>query len=96
MFVIVCYDVNTEDAAGRRRLRKVAKKCESHGQRAQKSVFECLLETERYLAFEAELIRLIDKEKDQLRIYFLDEGSRKKTKQFGVTNLLDLEAPLVI
>jgi CRISPR-associated protein Cas2 len=41
MLTLVCYDVNTETAAGRRRLRRVARVCESTGQRVQKSVFEC-------------------------------------------------------
>ncbi len=43
MLVLVTYDVNTETAAGRRRLRKVAKVCVDYGQRVQNSVFECLL-----------------------------------------------------
>ena len=42
MLVLVTYDVNTETAAGRRRLRKVAKVCVDYGQRVQNSVFECL------------------------------------------------------
>lgn len=41
MLVVVCHDVNTETSAGRRRLRRAAKVCESTGQRVQKSVFEC-------------------------------------------------------
>jgi hypothetical protein len=44
MLVLVCYDVNTETKAGRRRLRRVARVCESTGQRVQKSVFECQLD----------------------------------------------------
>ena len=44
MLVIVCYDVNTEDRAGRRRLRRVARACEGMGQRVQKSVFECRID----------------------------------------------------
>lgn len=39
MLVLITYDVNTETAAGRKRLRKVAKKCVDHGQRVQNSVF---------------------------------------------------------
>lgn len=35
MLVLITYDVNTETAAGRKRLRKVAKKCVDHGQRVQ-------------------------------------------------------------
>ena len=43
MLVLITYDVNTETPAGRKRLRKVAKRCVDHGQRVQNSVFECLL-----------------------------------------------------
>src|SRR5687767_2734298 len=39
--VLVTYDVKTETRAGQRRLRRVAEVCLGHGQRAQKSVFEC-------------------------------------------------------
>lgn len=38
MLVLITYDVNTEDAAGRKRLRKIAKKCVDYGQRVQNSV----------------------------------------------------------
>ncbi|TYP91904.1 CRISPR-associated protein Cas2 [Nitrosomonas communis] len=41
MLIIITYDVSTETREGRRRLRRVAKVCEGHGQRVQKSVFEC-------------------------------------------------------
>ena len=42
MLVLITYDVNTEDAAGRRRLRQIARQCVNYGQRVQCSVFECL------------------------------------------------------
>jgi CRISPR-associated protein Cas2 len=41
MLVVVSYDVQTIDPAGRRRLRRIAKACQDHGQRVQFSVFEC-------------------------------------------------------
>ena len=44
MLVLVCYDVNTETKEGRRRLRRVARVCESTGPRVQKSVSECQLD----------------------------------------------------
>ena len=44
MLVLITYDVNTETAAGRNRLRKVAKQCTNYGQRVQNSVFECNLD----------------------------------------------------
>ncbi|MBI5041591.1 MAG: CRISPR-associated endonuclease Cas2, partial [Gammaproteobacteria bacterium] len=48
MLIIVTYDVSTETSAGRRRLRRVAKTCESMGQRVQKSVFECQVNEMQY------------------------------------------------
>lgn len=61
MLVLVTYDVNTESAAGRRRLRKVAKACVDYGQRVQNSVFECLLDAAQYAVFKARLSALIDR-----------------------------------
>ena len=43
MLVLVTYDVRTENKAGQKRLRDVAKICENYGQRVQYSVFECLV-----------------------------------------------------
>ena len=45
MLVLITYDVKTEDPAGRKRLRQIARQCTNYGQRVQNSVFECLLDT---------------------------------------------------
>ena len=39
MMVLISYDVCTMDSEGKKRLRKVAKECQSHAQRVQNSVF---------------------------------------------------------
>ena len=44
MLTLITYDVCTADAAGRKRLSKVAKICVNYGQRVQNSVFECELD----------------------------------------------------
>lgn len=44
MMLVVTYDVDTSDAAGQKRLRKVAKICARHGMRVQNSVFEVLVD----------------------------------------------------
>ena len=67
MLVLITYDVSTEDAAGKRRLRQVAKKCVAHGQRVQNSVFECSLDASQLRLLQAELTALIDQDKDSLR-----------------------------
>lgn len=84
MLVLITYDVNTETAAGRKRLRKVAKKCVDRGQRVQNSVFECLLDAAQFTVMKAELTELIDPELDSLRFYQLGNNYRNKVEHIGV------------
>lgn len=51
MLVLVSYDVNAEDAKGRKRLRHIARPCENWGQCVQFSVFECLVDPAQWAAF---------------------------------------------
>lgn len=83
MLVLVTYDVNTTDAAGKRRLRNVAKKCVAHGQRVQNSVFECLLDAAQYRKFQAELTQLIAPQHDSLRFYLLGNHYQTKVEHVG-------------
>ena len=84
MLVLITYDVSTETAAGRRRLRKVAKKCVDHGQRVQNSVFECLLDAAQYAVLKAELSALIDPALDSLRFYQLGQNYKSKVEHIGL------------
>ncbi len=83
MLVLVTYDVNTETAAGRKRLRKVAKACVDHGQRVQNSVFECLLDAAQYAVFKAQLTTLIDPDADSLRFYQLGNSYKTRVEHIG-------------
>ena len=56
MLVLVSYDVNTEDAAGRRRLRRIARHCGNWGQRVQFSVFECVVDPAQWKRLRAALL----------------------------------------
>ena len=56
MMVLVSYDVSTRDDAGRRRLRRVARLCEDHGQRVQNSVFECVVDSAQWVVLRASLV----------------------------------------
>jgi len=96
MLVVVAYDVNTETAAGRRRLRRVALACQAFGQRVQYSVFECLVNEADYVRLQQRLRKEMDNERDSVRLYVLDEPSRRMTKHFGAGKPRDLEKPLVI
>jgi CRISPR-associated protein Cas2 len=96
MRVLVTYDVSTDTAAGRRRLRKIAHVCLAFGQRVQKSVFECGLTETQLEQFEQRLVRCIDAEEDSLRVYRLREPREQYLKTYGVTRDVDFDAPLVV
>lgn len=96
MLVLITYDVNTSDAAGRKRLRQVAKQCQNYGQRVQNSVFECLLDGSQLKLVRATLIDLIDPEKDSLRFYFLGEKYQTKIEHIGAKVSYDPEGILMI
>jgi len=96
VLVLITYDVNTETAAGRRRLRQVAKACEDYGQRVQNSVFECELDAGKLLLVKDRLVGLIDLELDSLRFYTLGNDYRHKVDHFGTKPSLDMIKPLII
>ena len=83
MLVLITYDVNTEDAGGRKRLRKVASECRDYGQRVQNSVFECVLDAAQYRMVKHRLERLIDPEKDSLRFYNLGNNYQSRVEHVG-------------
>ena len=83
MLVLITYDVNTEDAAGQKRLRQIAKQCVNYGQRVQCSVFECLLDAAQCRVLQATLCSIMDSEKDSLRFYYLGNHYEKKIEHFG-------------
>jgi CRISPR-associated protein Cas2 len=96
LLVIVCYDVNTETKEGRRRLRRVAKVCESTGQRVQKSVFECQVNLMQLEALERTLLNEINTDQDCLRLYRLPDTKGCEVREHGRFKATDFEGPLVI
>ncbi len=96
MLVLVCYDVNTETKAGRRRLRRVARVCESTGQRVQKSVFECQLDTAKFEALERRLLAEIDPKLDCLRLYRIPGTRGFEVLEHGAFQAVDFESALVL
>ncbi len=95
MLVLITYDVNTEDSAGRTRLRKVAKQCVNYGQRVQNSVFECQVDSVQYRQIKAILEGIIDKKKDSLRFYNLGDKYKNKVEHIGVKPGFDVTEPLI-
>ena len=95
MMVLITYDVSTETEAGKKRLRKVAKKCQDYGQRVQNSVFECIIDPARLKMLQSALEGIIDPKSDSLRYYYLGDEWRGRVVHVGAKTSLDLEGTLI-
>lgn len=96
MLVLITYDVSTEDAAGRKRLRQISKQCVNYGQRVQNSVFECLVDAGQCRLLQAKLLSIMDPGKDSLRFYYLGNQYEKRVEHFGRKDTYAPEAPLIL
>lgn len=95
MLMLITYDVRTDDTAGRRRLRRIARACQDFGQRVQYSVFECQLDPAQWVELRARLVTEIDHENDSLRFYRLGANWRSKVEHVGAKPATDMDGPLI-
>ena len=96
MMTLVSYDVSTVDAAGRKRLRNVAKECVNYGQRVQNSVFEVDVDYGTFLKLKDRLMKIIDEEQDSLRFYYLGNNWKRRVEHIGAKETYDPEGSLIL
>lgn len=96
MLVLITYDVSTSSSGGQKRLRKVARECVNFGQRVQKSVFECLLDPAQFANLKNRLEKIIDKEQDSIRIYYLGNNWKRRVDHIGLKESYDPEGTLLL
>lgn len=94
--ILVTYDVNVTSEDGQSRLARVAKVCKNFGQRVQMSVFECRVTRAQLEDMEAKLFKIMEPDKDSLRIYTLMGGRDKCLRVHGLDKYQDFDDPLVI
>lgn len=96
MLLVITYDVDTTDAQGAKRLRKVAKLCERSGMRVQNSVFEVLVDAAQWVVLKEELSQVIDHERDSIRFYRLGNSYQHKIETMGRTPLVQVGEALLL
>ncbi len=96
MMVLISYDVSTVSAAGKTRLRKVAKECQNHAQRVQNSVFEADLDYSSFLKLKDRLCKLINPKEDSLRFYYLGNNWEKRIEHVGVKETYNPEGVIIV
>jgi len=96
MMTLISYDVSTMDKAGRTRLRKISKECKNYGQRVQNSVFEVDVDYGTFLKLKDRLVKIIDPDKDSLRIYYLGNNWHSRIEHIGAKETYDPEGILLL
>ena len=96
MYVLVTYDVSTKTAAGRKRLRHIAKICLDYGQRVQNSVFELLVDPTQWAQCKEKLLEEYEPQEDSLRFYYLGKNWQRRVEHVGIKASIDPEGPLII
>lgn len=96
MLLVITYDVDTTDAQGAKRLRKVAKLCERSGMRVQNSVFEVLVDAAQLVVLKEELSNIIDHERDSVRFYRLGNSYQHKIETMGRTPFVQAGGALLL
>ena len=95
MMLVVTYDVDTSDAAGQKRLRKVAKICERYGMRVQNSVFEVLVDAAQMVVLKRELEKAVDMAQDSVRFYRLGNSYENRIETMGRKPLVEAGSALI-
>ena len=96
MYILVTYDVNTEEREGQRRLARVARVCMNYGRRVQNSVFECVLTEVQLIELKDKLSQIMDTVKDSIRIYYLNRTENRRIITLGRNTSVAIEAPLIL
>lgn len=96
MYVLVTYDVSTKTAAGRKRLRQIAKICLDYGQRVQNSVFELLVDPSQWAQCKHKLLETYEPDEDSLRFYYLGKNWQRRVEHVGTKASIDPEGPLIV
>lgn len=95
MLVLITYDVDTTNPGGCKRLNRVAKVCKNYGQRVQNSVFECLVDPQKFAELKHRLEEIIDPDKDSIRYYYLGSNWKNRVEHVGAKETYDPEGILI-
>ena len=88
---LICYDITAA-----RRLRKVAVLMQEHGERVQKSVFECWLSPAELAILLARVQALLNDSTDSVRVYRLCRRCTSGRRLLGMGTLQDAPTSVVL
>ena len=91
MFIVISYDI-----VNNRTRYRLAKVMINYGCRVQKSVFECDLDDRRFLEMKGKIEKLIDREKDSVRYYFMCRRCRGSVEVSGLGTVREDDDVIIV
>ena len=95
MYILITYDVDTQNKEGQYRLRHVAKACVDYGQRVQNSVFECIIDNQTFVMLKKQILDVVNLKLDSVRFYLLGNRFDGKIEHYGTKSTIDLNSTLI-
>ena len=96
MYILITYDVDTQNKEGQYRLRHVAKACVDYGQRVQNSVFECNLTEVQLCQLKERINNIINHSTDSVRFYYLNRNDNRRVIVLGKETSYKINESLII
>jgi CRISPR-associated protein Cas2 len=84
MYVILVYDICTENENGKRRLPKVMKKCREFLHHTQKSVFEGEITEAKFMKLKLDLRRIINENEDYVVFFKFPNKNNMERENIGI------------
>ena len=91
LLYIITYDIPDD-----RRRKKVSDLLEGYGQRAQYSVFECILSEKKYSELQRRLKKRVKIEEDSIRFYPISKHTLGSVDTWGGIPLVTIQGSVIV
>ncbi|GCL36414.1 hypothetical protein SR1949_15180 [Sphaerospermopsis reniformis] len=91
LFYVIVYDISDD-----KRRQKISELLEGYGQRVQYSVFECLLNSQKYTELKQRLGKEINSLEDSIRFYPLSKHTFNQIETWGEPPVTEIPGSIII
>ncbi|MBD2440571.1 CRISPR-associated endonuclease Cas2 [Nostoc sp. FACHB-110] len=91
LFYVVVYDIPCD-----KRRKQVSELLEGYGRRVQYSVFECILNQEKYIELKKRLRKQINFSEDSIRFYPLSRHTFNQIETWGEPSVTEYPGSIII